>query len=264
MEFVDTHCHLDDDAFEKDLPHVLETARAAGVRRFVNIGYEPESWVRSLALAETHPDVSFALGMHPNSADRWANETAAELERLLRATEAVAIGETGLDYYRDYVDRSQQRAAFRDQLELARQFGLPVIIHMRGDVEHEIVSTLEDFRDVRVLFHSFDGSARLRDIVLERGDVFGIGGLMTRASSVGLRETLKSVPLSSFVLETDAPYLVPKGVKDRRNTSASIPIIGAALAEILEVSVKEVAQRTTRNADALFAARPAILSGAAG
>ena len=112
MEFVETHGHLDDDAFASDLPQVLDAARAAGVRQFINIGYEPESWNRSLALADRHSDVSYALGMHPNSADRWTNDTAAELERLLSAGPPVGIGETGLDYFRECADRSHNGRRF--------------------------------------------------------------------------------------------------------------------------------------------------------
>ncbi len=252
MEFVETHGHLDDDAFASDLPQVIAAARSAGVRRFINIGYEQESWVRSVALADRYPAVSYALGMHPNSADRWTNDTATELERLLATNEAVAIGETGLDYYRDWVDRSSQRAAFRDQLELGSQFSLPVVIHMRGDVETEMMQTLSEFPGVRVVFHSFDGSPVLRDFALDRGDFFGVGGLMTRAGSSELRETLRSVPLTSMVLETDSPYLTPKGVKERRNTSANLPIIAAALADLLGFEIERVAEQTTANARSVF------------
>jgi TatD DNase family protein len=263
MEFVETHCHFDDDAFANDLPQVIDAARAAGVRRFINIGYEPESWIRSLELAAQIPDISYALGMHPNWADRWSSETAAELEGLLRSSDAVAIGETGLDYYREWVDQSSQRAAFRDQLELARTFSLPVVIHMRGDVEDEIVAALSDFADVRCVFHSFDGSATLRDFALRRGDFIGVGGLMTRASQGPLREILRKVPLDSVVLETDSPYLTPKGIKDRRNTPASLPLIAEALSELHQVSVDRVAEQTTYNAIELFSFCSSAIIGAA-
>ncbi len=263
MEFIETHGHLDDDAFASDLPEVLDAARAVGVRRFINIGYEPESWVRSSALADRYPDVSYALGMHPNSADRWNNDIASALERLLASGEAVAIGETGLDYYRESVDRSSQRAAFRDQLELARKFALPVVIHMRGDVETEMILTLSEFSDVRVVFHSFDGSPRLRDFALDRGDFFGVGGLMTRAGSSALRETIRAVPLTSIVLETDSPYLTPKGVKDRRNTSANLPIIASALADLLGIEVAQIAEQTTANARDLFRLHAGVVVGGA-
>src|SRR5690242_4141004 len=118
MDFIETHCHLDDDAFEADLPLVMENSRAAGVRHFVNIGYEPESWTRSIELARRFPDVSYALGMHPNSADRWCDSTALQLEALLQTEAPAAIGEIGLDFYREHADHEAQRRAFRDQLEL--------------------------------------------------------------------------------------------------------------------------------------------------
>jgi TatD DNase family protein len=261
MEFVESHGHLDDDAFGNDLPLVLESSRAAGVRHFINIGYEPESWKKSLELAASNSDISFALGMHPNSADQWSSETAAELEQLLRSSNPVSIGETGLDFYRDWVDPEPQRAAFRDQLELARQLSLPVILHMRGDVEREITNTLKEYPDVRAVFHSFDGSASLRDFVLERGDFFGLGGLMTRAGSDRLREVLRPVPLESILLETDSPYLVPKGVKERRNTPANLPIIAEHVARLYEVPIERVAEQTSSNARELFAL-PTMVGGA--
>jgi TatD DNase family protein len=261
MLFIDTHCHLDDDAFETDLPAVLDAARAAGVNHYVNIGYEPESWHRTIELAQQFAGVSLALGMHPNSSDRWSNDTADELTRLLDTSQAVAIGETGLDFYWDRVDHSSQHTAFHDQLELGRRFHLPVIIHMRGDVEGEIMATIARFPDVDLVFHSFDGTPRLRDIALERGAAIGVGGLMTRAGPSRLRDTLKAVPLDSIVLETDSPYLVPKGVKDRRNTPASIPLIAAALGDLLEVSAPEIAERTTGNAQRVFLRASAVATG---
>lgn len=248
MEFIETHCHLDDDAFDRDLPEVLESARAMGVRHFVNIGYDPRSWERSRALARRYPDVSFTLGMHPNSAELWSTETRQQLVDLIGMARPVAIGEIGLDFFREHADHDAQRQAFRDQLELAEQSSLPVVIHMRGDVEHEIMAALSDFPDVAAIAHSFDGSAKLRDVLLQRGDSIGVGGLMTRAGSAELRDVLRSVPLDAIVLETDSPYLVPRGVKSRRNAPTSIPAIAMALAELLERPLEEIARQTTENA----------------
>ncbi len=188
--------------------------KSAGVSHFVNIGYEPESWKRTLAIASTHPAISYALGMHPNSAESWSDGNRRKLlSSCWNRSSPVAIGETGLDFFREHADHEAQRRAFRDQLELARHFDLPVVIHMRGEVEAEIIATLEEFPDVRAVFHSFDGSAALRDFLLDRGDSIGVGGLMTRAGSIDLRDVLKNVPFESIVLETDSPYLVPKGRK---------------------------------------------------
>lgn len=260
MNFIDTHCHIDDDAFEHDRSNVLDNARSVGVGHFINIGYDPESWKRSLELANAHPDLSYVLGMHPNSAELWSSEAKATLTHLLETAQPVAIGETGLDYFRERADHDAQRQAFREQLMLAHRFELPVVIHMRGDVEREIMDNLSDIPGVRAILHSFDGSADLREFLLERGDLIGVGGLMTRAGSVHLREVLRTVPLDSIVLETDSPYLTPKGVKDRRNTPASIPIIASALAELSGRSVDDIARITTENASRAF--RLAAVAGA--
>lgn len=263
MEFVDTHCHLDDDAFENDLPDVLDNARAVGVRQFVNIGYEPSSWVRSLQLAADHSNVSYALGLHPNSAELWTSEIAAQLEMMLEQEHPVAIGETGLDFFREHADHDAQREAFRSQLALGRRFDLPVVIHMRGDVEREIIRTLGDFPDVRAIAHSFDGSAQLRDFLMDRGDSIGVGGLMTRAGSVELREVLRQMPVGAILLETDAPYLMPKGLKGRRNSPSSLPQIAAALADLLDTSVDIVARQTSENASRVFGLAPIASQGGA-
>lgn len=252
MELIDTHCHLDDDAFDNDLSAVIDSARSVGVDRFINIGYDPGSWGRTLALAAQYPGISYVLGIHPNSAEQWSSDTKGALVRLLERESPVAIGETGLDFFREHADHDAQRQAFREQLELARTFGLPVVIHMRGAVEAEIMETLRDFPDVRAILHSFDGSAELRAFLLDRGDAFGVGGLMTRASSGELREVLKGVPVESIVLETDSPYLIPKGAKDRRNTPASVSIVAEALAKLLERDVHDVARITTENAHRVF------------
>lgn len=263
MNFVETHCHLDDDAFGSDLLLVLERARTAGVERFVNIGYEPASWDRSVDLNRRFPEVAYTLGMHPNSAERWTNDTADRLQWLLASSKPVAIGEIGLDFYRETAGPEVQRQAFRDQLDLAATFNLPVVIHMRGPVEAEIMEHLSAYSEVRAIFHSFDGSARLRDFALNRGDLLGVGGLMTRAGSVELRQTLRAVSLDSIVLETDSPYLTPRGCKNRRNTPAAIPVIAAALAELLETDLAELAQRTTANALRVFRLEPVLLTGGA-
>jgi TatD DNase family protein len=252
MEFIDTHCHLDDDAFDDDLSAVLDAAKSAGVGQVINIGYEPQSWKRTLAIAAAHPAISYALGMHPNSAESWSAATKEALAELLEQEHPVAIGETGLDFFREHADHDAQRRAFRDQLDLAHAFDLPVVIHMRGEVETEIIATLEEFPDVRAVFHSFDGSAALRDFLLARGDSIGVGGLMTRAGAIDLRNVLKNIPLDSILLETDAPYLVPRGLKSRRNTPASVAIAADALADLLNLDVADVARVTSANARRVF------------
>jgi TatD DNase family protein len=201
-----------------------------------------------MQLAARYPDISYAFGLHPNSAELWSTEIAEQLETLLQQEHAVAIGETGLDFFREHADQDAQREAFRSQLALGRRFGLPVVVHMRGDVEREIFAALGDYPDVRTIVHSFDGSCRLRDFLLDRGDSIGVGGLMTRAGSVELRAVLRQAPIEAVLLETDSPYLIPKGLKARRNSPASLVQIASVLADLLELSLDVVARQTSENA----------------
>ena len=165
----------------------------------------------------------------------------------------VALGEIGLDYFRDLSDHAAQRRAFAAQLELAATMQMPVIIHMRGEVEADLKHELDRTpSDLTCILHSFDGTADLAAYALARGFLFGVGGLVTRASSIQLREIVRSLPLESMLLETDAPYLTPAGVKDRRNSPVNIPVIAKAVAILKGVPVEEVARTTTKNAVRVF------------
>lgn len=253
---VDTHCHLDDDSFSKDLDGVLERAALSGVDRWINVGYAPERWQSTIELRNRMPGISIILGMHPGHADEWNEETARELERLVQDHRPVAIGEIGLDFFRGETNHTQQIRALNDQLDLALAHDLPVVIHMRSsDAE------LRDVLDSRaslppILFHSFDGSPRLADWIQSHDAWIGVGGLATRGSQQDLRAFISRMSHHRVVLETDSPYLVPNGFKHRRNTPESIPAVAETLARIWQVSIEEVASVTTANAENLFVRLP--------
>jgi TatD DNase family protein len=265
MGFIDTHAHLDDQTFDEDRDEVLQRTRCLGVEHVINIGYKPISWERSIQIAMQRANVSLTLGLHPHHADEWSQDVAGKLQSLVLKHRPVAIGETGLDFYRNMSDRGSQTAAFQDQLHLARSVGLPVIIHMRGDVESEVIEILSRFPGLQIVFHSFEGSAQLRNWAIEHGAYVGYGGLATRPSSAALRSLLQTVPIDRFVLETDSPYLSPAGWPHRRNTPESIPVIAKDLATLLAVDIDEVAEMTTSTARGLFAlARVTELQSTAG
>lgn len=248
---IDTHAHLDDGQFP-DVDAVVDHAVAQGVNRIVNIGYGPTRWDSTIALARRRPEIDFALGFHPLDADHFSDASFDRLIELVDRERPVAIGEAGIDLFRDGPPLSDQRTAFAAQIEMALARKLPLIIHQRA-AETEVNEMLRAAdRDLRVVLHSFDGSQDSIDLVLDRGWTIGVGGLMTRAGSAPLRELIRAVPLSSIVLETDSPYLVPAGVKDRRNTPANIPRIARALADARREAVEDVARITTGNAMALF------------
>jgi TatD DNase family protein len=254
--FVDTHTHLDDDLFATDLPAVMAEATAAGVRSFVNIGYRPERWRSTLAFAETYPQVRYALGLHPGHADEWSDSLCADLEELVGRTKPVAIGEIGLDYHWTTDNISIQRASFERQIDLAGHLRLPVVIHQR-DAAADVAAVLRPApAELRVVLHSCDGDSELMDLAEERGWMIGVGGLMTRRQSESLRDRLKSFSIDQIVLETDSPYLVPSGVKARRNTPAMIPLIAERLASLLGREVAEIASITTQNAELAFGLVP--------
>lgn len=249
---IDTHCHLDDTAFSADLDDVLAASRDAGVCAWLLIGYAPDRWQDAASMAKNIPGMRHSLGVHPSHAQEWSPEVEASLRSLLRATDAVAVGEFGLDFYRDNAPFEVQREAMVGQLRIARELDLPAIFHMR-DAEDAMLDVLESESDLpRMIFHSFDGGDRLVDFILAHEAWVGVGGLATRQKSEALREQLKRFSLDRMILETDSPYLVPARQKDRRNVPAHVRTVAAFLAEMLGVPMETVASQTTANAESLF------------
>jgi TatD DNase family protein len=252
LTMIDTHCHLDDAAFAGDLDNVLGASRAAGVKAWILIGYAPDRWAGAAEMASRIPGLSHSLGVHPSHAQEWSPDIEVRLREELSRTGAVAVGEFGLDFYRDNAPFEIQQAAMRGQLRIARELGLPAVFHMR-DAEEEMLQILEAEETLpEMVFHSYDGSDRLTSFVLEHCATVGVGGLATRRKSEALREQLKRIPLELMVLETDSPYLVPARQKDRRNVPAHVQTVARFLSEFFDVPLSEVAATTTRNAQALF------------
>jgi TatD DNase family protein len=252
LRFVDTHAHLDDESFAGEMEEVIERARAAGVDRVINIGYRPDSWRTTLELAQRFSGVAYTLGLHPNHADEDAEPIWSELRRLIKENRPVAIGEIGLDYYRDYAPKATQLRVFDRQLDLAAEFGLPVVIHQRT-AEDDVRAGLRSWTgSTPWILHSFDGSRDFAEEAAASGAYFGVGGLMTRAGSSELRSILAELPLDRLLLETDSPYLVPRGVKNRRNEPSNVPLIAATLAALRGLTVEEIAETTATNAGRVF------------
>lgn len=252
LTYVDTHTHLDDPAFDADRTAVIERARSAGVTRMLNIGYAPSRWRSTVALAEQVAGMAFTIGLHPGHAEEWTDHSLIDIERLARGHGACAIGEIGLDFAHETPDPASQRRAFMDQLALAQTLDLPVVIHQRA-AGAECASILAGTPPNQpVVLHSYDGNAELLDLGLDRGWTFGVGGLMTRRSSESIRLALTNIPLDQLIIETDAPYLTPRGLKFRRNTPESIPHIARVLADLLHLQLDEVATATTDTAARVF------------
>lgn len=249
---VDTHCHLDGEVFENDLDSVLSESRRHGVTQWINVGFAPARWRPTIALAAHVEGMFHMLGLHPGHADEWSSDVCGALESLLTTTRPVAIGEIGLDFFRGETNEPAQRTAFEDQLDLAIALDLPAVIHMRA-AENQVLDLIRHRRSLPPLvFHSFEGTVRLRDFVVEHGSTIGVGGLATRTSAADLRQVIRTIPLDQIVLETDSPYLIPKGQRGRRNTPGNLTSIARLLADVFGEPLAEVAEATSRNADRIF------------
>jgi len=240
---IDTHAHLD--ALD-DPASAVSRARAAGVERIVSIGCGIASTRATLAIADAEAGVSVAAWIHPHQA---ADGESLEELATLAAGRLVAIGEIGLDFFRDYAPRDDQRRVFTAQLELAEQVGLPVIVHSRA-AEDETAALLADFGGIVVL-HCFSSPALL-PVALERGYYVSFAGNVTYPKAPELREAAHAVPAERLLAETDCPYLAPQPVRGERNEPAYVVHTVAALADARGEDAAELAQRIDANASAAF------------
>lgn len=260
--FADTHCHLDFDAYDADRPEVIARARQAGLKFIINPGVDLPSASAVLKLTEDYKDYIFAaVGIHPNYTAECASDILPLLRNMAAAPGVVAIGEIGLDYYRDYSPPAQQRRYFLWQLELAASLELPVIIHDR-DASHDLVPILRDWREslppdspIKTrpgVMHAFSGSPEDAQTLSELGFCFGIGGPVTYQNAWERRELVAQLPCKSIILETDAPFLTPHPFRGKRNEPAYIPLIAEKIAALHSLSPIELGRISTGNAVALF------------
>ncbi|GAB4535521.1 MAG: TatD family hydrolase [Anaerolineae bacterium] len=256
---IDSHCHLDFPQFDEDRDVVLRRAARAGVTAVINPGADLESSRRAVALAGRYDAVYAAVGVHPHDASSLTDETLAELRRLASNPEVVAIGEIGLDYYRDLSPRSRQRAAFEEQLALAAELDLPVIIHQRDSADH-VMAILRDWAKnghPGCVLHAFSGDREMADEAASLGFFIGIGGPLTFKNARRLPEIVPHLPLSCLLVETDAPYLTPHPYRGKRNEPAYVVLVAERLAELRGLPVRELSPQLVENTMRLFR-RPAL------
>jgi len=246
----DSHAHLDFPQFDKDREEVLRRAAEAGVADILVPGVDLETSERALKLAEEHTGICAAVGIHPNSTAEATEDDWRRLEELARRG-AVAIGETGLDYYRKHAAPQVQREAFKRTLALAEALDLPVIIHCRA-AEDELLSILEEARPRRGVLHCFGGDARLAEAALALGLYVSVGGPLTFPSAEALRKVVSTIPTEKMLVETDCPYLAPQSHRGKRNEPAYLPEIVKTLARLHGCSLEDAARTTTVNARRLF------------
>ena len=265
--FVDTHCHLDFDWFEADRDNVINRAREAGVQRILNPGINLDSSLRAVRMARDYQELFVAVGVHPNEAISWDNHSYDELNNLGRNKKVVAIGEIGLDYYRDRTPIEIQKKALEEQLALAAELNLPVIIHCRNENPNnakailDVLQMLERWKDkinyqtwdlpLGVL-HSYSGSLEAAKSAIELGFVIGITGPITFQKAENLRHLVERIPLDYLLIETDAPFLTPHPFRGKRNEPANVKLIAQKIAQIKNLPLEQVEEITTMNAERLF------------
>jgi TatD DNase family protein len=250
MPLIDSHAHLDFPQFDRDRDAVILRAHEAGLTAIVNIGTNLASSRASVALADRRDFIYATVGIHPHDADTADQDALEELRALARHPKVVAIGEIGLDYYRDYSPRPAQRRAFRDQLALASALGRPVVIHSR-DAHDEVLATLRDWEGTGVL-HTYAAGPEHLDDVIAMGFFVGISGPVTFPKAERLRDVARTVPLDRLLVETDCPYLTPRPHRGRRNEPAYVKYVAEAVAQARGTTWEQIAGATTENTRRLF------------
>jgi TatD DNase family protein len=246
---ADSHCHLDFNTFDDDRGGVIAAAEQAGLVAIVNPGTSLETSRAAVTLAETYPMVYAAVGVHPHDASTFSRTTSAELRQLASHPKVVAIGEIGLDYYRNYSPRDAQRRAFAAQLELAGELKLPVIIHNR-DAAQETMGVLRDWARGgacrRGVLHSYSAGLEWLERVLDLDFYIGVSGPVTFAKATTLQRVVQRTPLERLLVETDAPFLTPEPYRGRRNEPAYVQYVTNKVAALKELRPEQVAEQTTR------------------
>ena len=246
--YIDTHCHLSLEDYD-DIDLVIKENRENNVSKIIISGYSRDTIKETLDLISKYPDVYATIGYHPSEADITNESDLIVLEEQLQREKVVGIGEIGLDYHYGNDNKEKQIELFRKQMEIAEKYKLPVVIHSR-DATEDTINILKEYNVIGDM-HCFSGSLETAKIYINMGYKLGIGGVVTFKNS-NLYKVVESVGLENIILETDSPYLTPEPFRGKQNSSKYIPYIAKRIAEILNISVEEVAEITTENACSLF------------
>lgn len=249
----DTHAHYDDEAFNEDRDILLGSLQQNGIEAVVNIGASIQSTKNTLELMKKYPFVYGAVGVHPNETGELNNHLMDWLKHVSSEEKVVAIGEIGLDYYWDEPDHATQKDWFVRQLALAREVGLPVVIHSRDAAKDTLdIMKAEHAKDMGGVIHCFSYGVEMAREYLNMGFYIGIGGVVTFNNGRKLKEVVEYMPLDRIVLETDCPYLSPVPYRGKRNSSLNLPYVVEAISQIKGVAPDEVIAVTNRNAKAMY------------
>lgn len=250
--FVDTHAHLQWASFDRDMKAVLERAQEKRVTRIVNIGFDVAGSLKGVKLAENHEGLYATVGIHPHNANTLNEKTLNILRELAANPKVVAIGEIGLDYYRNLSPREVQKQTLETQLALTEELELPVVIHDR-EAHEDILEALLRFKGkIKGVMHCFSGNKEMAQQCIDLGFKISFNGTITYPKNHELREIAKWINLKNMLLETDCPFLAPQDVRGKRNEPSFLPMIAQEIAKLKSISVDDLAETTTRNAEEIL------------
>lgn len=253
MTFIDSHAHLDDKQFDKDRDNIIYNLKNDDISLVINIGSDLVSSRFSQKLAHEYDNIYFAAGVHPHDSSSCTEEILTEIEKLLSDPKCVALGEIGLDYFKNYSPADIQREIFDKQLSIAQKNEIPVCIHMR-DATKDTVDFLKKYSPFNKpgVIHSFSGSRETAKIMLDMGFYLSISGPVTYVSAINLREVVSYIPIDKLLIETDCPYLTPIPKRGIRNEPKYVRYTAEKIAEIKQMPIEEIAEITSDNALRLF------------
>lgn len=248
----DTHAHYDDEQFDTDREELLKSMEAGGVGLIVNAGSTIRSWDAIIRLTEDYDFIYGSVGVHPDEAGSLDEQNFARMRELLDLEKIVAVGEIGLDYYWDKESHDLQKKWFVRQLELAREKGMPVMIHSREAAADTMEIMKEHAQGMNAVIHCYSYSAEMAREYVKMGYYIGVGGVVTFKNAKKLKQVVESIPLEAIVLETDCPYLAPVPYRGKRNCSLYLPYVAEEIAKIKGVTAEEVVRQTEENARKLY------------
>jgi TatD DNase family protein len=250
---IDSHAHLEMSDYDSDRDAVIKRARDQGIEIIITVGIGLEECEQALELARAYPFIYAALGLHPHNAKKDSGRLFDFIQEHAGNQKIVALGEMGLDFFKNWSPRPDQIRCFREQLSLARKLKLPVIIHDR-DAHAETLAILkeEQAREVGGVIHCFSGDYRMASACIDMGFYISIPGTVTFKNAATLHEVVKKLPLEKLLIETDAPFLTPHPFRGKRNEPAYVKYVAEKIAEIKKLPIEAVARATTENAKTLF------------
>jgi len=248
---IDTHCHLDFPEFDHDRDEVIRRAKDNDISYIINIGSNLKGSKRSIELAAKYNLIYATVGIHPHEADNVDDKTLGELEGLVSSDKVVAIGEIGLDYYRNFSRYSNQKKLFLTLIKLAKRFGLPIVVHSR-QAQEQILEILKEAMPIKAVVHCFSGDEVFLKECLDLGFYISFTCNITYKKSDRLKSLVSLTPVERLFLETDAPFLPPESFRGKRNEPAYVRYLAQEIASIKGMSVEEVAEITTANAREFF------------